>query len=167
MIKFSARIKPHTKPNQAILEIQPWEIEKLRHIDTNKLYVVDIKEFKSKRSLEQNGLMWGLIDKVNKTINGFRATKQSELEIYCQLIEMAQIKRELVATIPEAKPTLESTFRVVREVGKLKTDKGQELTKFLLYKGTSQFNTEEMSRFIDALLDYAIESGVDVREYDN
>ena len=53
------------------------------------------------------------------------------------------------------------------QLGKLKTDKGQELTKFLLYKGTSQFNTEEMSRFIDALLDYAIESGVDVREYDN
>lgn len=167
MIKFSAKIKPHTNPNQAVLEIQPWEVEKLKQIDTNKLYVVDIKEFKSKRSLEQNSLMWGLIDKINKKINGFKATKQSELEIYRQLIEMAQIKRELVATIEEARPTLESTFRVVREVGKLKTDKGQELTKFLLYKGTSQFNTEEMSRFIDSLLDYAVKSGVDVREYEN
>lgn len=165
MIKFSAKLTPSDQPNQALLTVQPWEVENLKQLDTEKLYVVEVKEFKSKRSLEQNKLMWELIDQVNKKLNGWKADKESELLIYTQLIEMAQIKRDYIATIEEAIPTLRQTFRVVKELGKVKLETGQELIRLALYRGTSQFNTEEMSRFIDQLLDYAEQVGIDTREY--
>lgn len=166
MIKFSAKLTPTDQPNQALLTVQHWESESLKQLDSNKLYVISVSEFKNKRSLEQNKLMWELINQINLKLNGWKADKESEMEIYCQLIELAQIKRDLVATIEQARPTLEQSFRVVKEVGTMKAENGVELKKYLLYKGTSQFNTEEMSRFIDQLLDYAEKVGIDTREYE-
>lgn len=166
MIKVNAKIKPTLKPNIIHVEVPFWQLEQLRKLDDKKNYVVEIKQFKDKRSLEQNSMLWGLIHQINLAFNGFKADKKSEMELYCQLVENAQIKRDFIATLPDAKPSLETVYRVVKEANKtIKTDKQVELSTYICYRGSSHFDTEEMSRFIDSVLDLAEQVGIDTREY--
>ena len=52
-------------------------------LDMDKLYVVEIKEPKSKRSLEQNKMLWQLIHAIAKE------THQDDMEVYCACLERA------------------------------------------------------------------------------
>ena len=88
-----------------------------------------------------------------------------ELDVYCQIIEMAKIRTEFIETIPEAITRLSSVFRVVKELEQRESKKGNKTVLVKCYYGTSTFDTKEMSDFIDVLLDYAIQIGIDVSEY--
>lgn len=128
-----------------------------------KPYNLDIKEIKGKRTLQQNAYIWALIHEIDRAINGHRS---DEMSIYCNLIEMSNIRVIPLETIEAAKPELEKSFRVVREVERRKSIKGTDTVVYKCYFGTSVFDKEEMSRFIDNLLDHATEEGIDIAYYD-
>lgn len=126
-------------------------------------YSIEIKEVKGKRTLQQNAYIWALIHEIDLAINGH---KSDEMSIYCNLIEMSNIQVVPLETIEAAKPELEKTFRVVKEIERRKSIKGADTVVYKCYFGTSHFNKEEMSRFIENLLDYAQEVGVETAYYD-
>lgn len=122
-------------------------------------YKIEVTEIKSKRSLQQNKYLWVLINKIAK------AQQMDDLEIYTQLIEMSNIESVFFEGLAKTKQILQEQFRVVKEVETRTSPKGIETVLFKCYFGTSHFSTEEMSTFIDRTLDYAVNCGIDVTEY--
>lgn len=74
--------------------------------DDKKLY--EVKEKKSSRSLQQNKLLWKLIDKIAKN------QKQDDMEIYCALLERANAWSDYIITATEMEDALRKTFRGVK-----------------------------------------------------
>jgi len=126
---------------------------------TDQVYKIEITEIKSKRSLWQNKMMWALINEIAKHEG------MSDNDVYCQIIELAKIRTEFIETIPEAITRLSQAFRVVRVLEERTSQKGVKTVLLKLYYGSSTFDTKEMSDFIERLLDYAAQIGIDVREY--
>jgi predicted RNA methylase len=126
-----------------------------------KDYKVEITELKSKRSLQQNKYMWKYIHEVAKKQG------MDDDEVYCQLIEMANIEAEYLTIIPEAMQRLKERglFRVLKIAEERISSKGVKTLMVKGYYGTSTFNTQEMSDFIDRLLDYCQHVGVDTSEF--
>lgn len=140
------------------LEIALHDIEKLVKFDETDFVRIEIKRQKDKRTLEQNKYIWRLISMIDEKINGFAG---DEMEIYCQVIEEARIKTEYIQALEEAKKYLEETFRVVKELER----RGNSVL-YRCYIGTSQFTKEEMSNFIDVLINRALREGLDVLEFE-
>ncbi len=131
-----------------------------------KRYTLDLKEYKSSRSLEQNRLIWALIGEIDKKINGYATSKDSHLDIYCQIITMAKIRVEYIETLERAKESLDKVFRVVKEVERRTSNKGVETVLYQCFYGTSTFDVKEMSDFIESLLHYAQQCEVSLSGYD-
>ena len=131
----------------------------LTEIDKTKEFKLELTELKSKRSVFQNRKMWALIHEIAYH-EGL-----TDNDVYCQIIEMANLRVEYLQVLPEAIDSLKKVFRVVKEVEERTSDKGKLMKVIQCYYGTSTFDTKEMSEFIDRLLDYASQIGIDVREY--
>lgn len=138
-----------------------------RPIDLNqeKRYEVDIKEYKSKRSLEQNRYLWLLITEIAKKENGGIANQDNITETYTNLLEIANAKFDFILCSPDAIKEFKKRFRAIRINGTV-VIKTVEYTQLQVFYGSSTMNTKEMSQLIDTTLDYAYEVGVnDVDNY--
>lgn len=133
-----------------------------RYLDelTDEEYKLEITKVKSKRSLQQNKFMWEVIGKI-ATVQGMDPD-----DVYCQLVKMARIRTEIIQTLPEAREALLRAFRQVIERDSRVNEKGVQTKIYECYYGSSTFTQEEMSVFIDRLLSYAAESGIDTKEYE-
>ena len=125
----------------------------------DKLYKIEITEVKSKKSLMQLRYLWKLIHEIA------HAEGSDEIEVYCNIIKMAKIKTVFIETVPQAKQDLEKAFRAVIERDVRTSQKGVTTSVFECYYGVSTFDVPEMSEFIDRMLDYATQVGVDLTEY--
>lgn len=85
-----------------IKQVMAWLLKQ----DDKKLY--EVKEKKSSRSLQQNKLLWKLIDKIAKN------QKQDDMEVYCALLERANALSDYIITATEMEEALRKTFRGVK-----------------------------------------------------
>ncbi|WP_050636152.1 recombination protein NinB [Candidatus Stoquefichus sp. SB1] len=85
-------------------------------IDESKKYKIDIAEYRSKRSLEQNSYMWALLTEIDKKINGGKAN--NPVEIYIQCLERAHAKSNFYLCVEDGLDMLKRQFRATREIGK-------------------------------------------------
>lgn len=123
--------------------------------DKTKEYVCDIAEAKSKRSIEQNKLLWELIGKIaNKTHN-------DDIDVYCSLLEKANAKYEYILTANDMEETLKKSFRGVKFIRTQELN-GKECYVYKVYIGSSKMNTQEMTNLIDVALNIAAEYGIEV-----
>lgn len=117
-------------------------IVKLMQLDMTKIYSVEIKEPKSKRSLQQNKMLWELIHKIAKSQN------QDDMEVYCALLERADAKSDYILARPETEEGLRKTFRGVKFIRQQEVNQ----TLFNVYKvyiGSSKMTTKEMNELLD------------------
>lgn len=127
-------------------------------IDESKKYEVNIQEYRSKRSLEQNSYMWLLIGEIDKKLNGGRPNEP--IDVYIQCLQRANAKYDFVYVIHDAVNELKKKFRAMEYIGKVEVN-GVVLENWKIYYGSSTMNTKEMSNLIDCVLDYASEVGID------
>ena len=140
--------------------VPAYQANELAELDKTKEYKITVNELKLKRSEYQNKYLWMLIDKIAKHEG------MTSLDVYTQIIRMANIKTEFIQALPEALDKLRKVFRVVVEVERRTSPKGVETALVQCYYGTSVFDTNEMSEFIDRMLDYAARCEVDLGEYE-
>lgn len=134
------------------------DIEKLKQFVPGEVVKLEIKHQKDKRTLKQNRYIWLIISMIDEKINGYCS---DEMNIYCQIIEQAKIKTDYIQTLEGAKKRLEDIYRVVKEVEK----RGNSVL-YRCYLGTSQFTKEEMTRFIEVLINRAYQEDIDVLQYE-
>lgn len=123
----------------------------------SKDYGIEIREVKSKRSLQQNNYMWALIREIAEAMG-----ESDEMNVYCQALAKANVKFAYILTEPKVKlDDLRMNFRAVQLVNQIEVN-GKEANQFKVFIGSSRFSSEEMSRLIDSLLAMASELGLEV-----
>ena len=121
----------------------------LESLEAGKEYTLTIKEKKKKRSLDANAYAWVLLDKLAAVMH------QSKEEIYKSYIKEIGGNSELVCIKSEAAESLCEGWS--RNGLGWQTDtmpsKLKGCTNVVLYYGSSTYDTEQMSRLIDLIIE--------------
>ncbi len=144
------------------INLTPKQRNEIKEIIDGEVHIRISKAY-NKRTLRQNRYIWVLIDKLDEKINGH---KKDEMSIYINLIHMAKVKFEYLISTKEAKERLSRSFRYVEDMGERKLVNGKKGRLYRCYWGTSMFDTKEMGRFIDCLLDYCAENDINTEAYE-
>lgn len=128
------------------LEIIAW----LYNQDKDKLF--DIKEHKEKRSLNANNYAWLLIGKIAD------AMRLSKEEIYLRMLKDYG-QSEVVSILSSV--NIDGYFKYYEKFGESSLN-GKKFSHYKIYKGTSEYNTHEMSIFIDGVCQEAIALHIEV-----
>lgn len=118
---------------------------------------VEINKVKSRRSIEQNKMLWSLLSEIDKAVNGSRSN--DEWSFYLQALERAGAKCEYVACREAAEDMLKKAFRAVKFVKVYDAEK--KVNEYKCYDGSSKMTTAEMTELIETVLDMAAEAGVE------
>lgn len=131
-------------------------IPDLLKMDMDKLYLCEVKEPKSKRTIEQNKMLWQLIHSIAK------ATHQDDMDVYCGCLERADALSDYIITAYDMEDDLRKCFRGVKFMRKQEVN-GKECNIYKVYIGSSKMNTKEMTELIDITMQIASECGIDMR----
>lgn len=131
-------------------------IPELLKLDMDKLYLCEVKEPKSKRTIEQNKMLWQLIHSIAK------ATHQDDMDVYCGCLERADALSDYIITAYDMEDDLRKCFRGVKFMRKQEVN-GKECNIYKVYIGSSKMNTKEMTELIDITMQIASECGIDTR----
>lgn len=108
----------------------------------NREKLFEIKDHKEKRSLSQNAYAWKLITELG---NVMRLSKE---EVYLQMLEHYG-QSEFVSMLSSINP--KGYFKYYKPMGSgFINDK--EFTHYKIFKGSSEFDTKEMSIFLDGII---------------
>lgn len=116
-------------------------------------YRLQLSEVRSKRSIQQNNLLWALIDDIA------RKTDNDPEDVYIHLLEKANAKYEYIACLPEAEPSLKASFRTIKLMNSFEHN-GKTFNQYKVYTGSSKMNTQEMGILLDETIKLAAEYGI-------
>ena len=134
----------------------------LKDMDTDD-YVIEIKKPKSRKSLQQNNFAWQLMTEIARELSYYPSPES----VYEQLLQLAKIKIDYLA-VPNYEDAIGRMKRIYR-ITKVRDEWHKEnvaMVTLECYLGMSDFNKEEMTRFIEVLMDYAVQNGIDVSGYE-
>ena len=117
--------------------------------DKDKLSI-EVKQYRQHRSLNANAYAWLLIGKIADIV---RAGKD---EIYLKLLKRYG-QSELISVLSHV--PIGNYIKYYEEAGESKLN-GKMFTHYRVYKGSSEFDTREMSIFIDGVVSEAKELGI-------
>lgn len=129
------------------------KLEIIDQLQPNKKYDVTIKQHQEKRSIEANAYAWVLISAISEAVNA------SKDDIYLKMLKQYG-QSEIVSV--KSNIAVSGYFRYYEEFGQ-STLKGIEFTHYKVFKGSSDFDTKEMSVFIDGIVSEAQGLGIDTR----
>lgn len=114
------------------------------------------------RSLNQNALLWALIEEIILNPN---AQSEDKWEMYCYLLSKAKAKYTYISIVEDGLEDfkLAHGVRAVKVVGNETRENGKKFINCLVFLGSSQMTTKEMNKLIDTTLEYAHKLGVDTR----
>lgn len=110
-----------------------------------------IKEYKAKRSLSQNAYAWKLISKMADLLN------QSKEEVYIQMLKDFG-QSEIISTLSEV--NIDGYFKYFELMGKSNI-KNKEFSHYKIYKGSSEFDSKEMTIFINGIIQECKQLGIE------
>jgi hypothetical protein len=112
----------------------------LWQLDKEKRY--EIKEYREKRSLNSNAYAWKLITELGNVL------RKSKEEVYLQMLKDYG-QSEIVSMLSSIDPG--GYFKYYEKFGVGEVN-GKEFTHYKIYKGSSEFDSKEMSIFIDGIV---------------
>ena len=117
--------------------------------DKDKLSI-EVKPYRQHRSLNANAYAWLIIGKIADVL---RAGKD---EIYFRLLKRYG-QSELISVLSHV--PIGNYVKYYEEAGESKLN-GKDFTHYRVYKGSSEFDSREMSIFIDGVVSEAKELGI-------
>ncbi len=118
---------------------------------------IEIKKYRKPRSLDANGYAWVLIDKLAAKLN------MTKIEVYRELIRNIGGVSETVCVKSEALEALQSGWSR-NGLGWFSEEFPSKLdgcTNVILYFGSSSYDTAQMSRLIDLLIEDCKAQGIE------
>lgn len=110
----------------------------------------EVKEYKPKRSLNQNAYAWELIGKI---ADKMRLSKE---DVYYNMLQHYG-QSEIISV--RADINIHGYFKYYEEFGSGKVN-GKDFTHYKIYKGSSEFDTYEMTIFLDGIIQEAQQIGI-------
>lgn len=133
-------------------------LEKINPIDPKKDYEIVIRRKRKKRSLDANNYLWTLLGQLSERLN------LPETEVYREYIK----EMDTYTIVPIKEDEIEGWARdwerghdgwVCVDIGNCRNFKGYHNVK--CFKGSSTFNTKQMSRLIDMVVYDCKEQGIE------
>lgn len=121
------------------------------NLDREKIYDVEIKEHKNKRSLNANSYAWALINKLGNKL------RMSKDDIYIMMLDRYG-QSEVVSVRSDI--DVKGYFQYFKEIGRGFVQ-GKEFTHYKVFKGSSQYDTKEMSILIDGIVSECQDLGIE------
>lgn len=131
-------------------------IQWLFNQDRGKLF--DIKEHKEKRSLNANAYCWAIIGKIAEALR----PPQTKDAVYLEMLK-SYGQSQLVSVLSDIK--IDGYFKYYEIAGE-STLNGKNFTHYRVYKGSSEYNTKEMSLLIDGIVHEAQNLGIETMPQD-
>lgn len=125
----------------------------LLKLPMDKIYICEIKEPKSKRSLQQNRLLWKLINNIAKE------TYQDDMDVYCAVLERADALSDYVITATDMEDALRKSFRGVKFI-RMQEVNGKDCYVYKVYIGSSKMDTKEMTQLLEITMQICNEYGI-------
>lgn len=132
-------------------------------VQTGKVYDVEVKQHRDKRSKNANDLLWEMCTQLAAALS--KAGKVTALEVYRDHIKAIGIAKDFTLTQDEAK-----TLRYLWEqqgsgwiTEQLDYAPDGDSVKVRCYYGSSTYNTRQMSRLIDSVMQDCAAVGIDTR----
>ena len=123
-------------------------IQWLYNQDKDKKF--EIKEKREKRSLSQNSYAWELITKIGNVL------RKSKEEVYLQMLKDYG-QSEIVSILSSIDP--KGYFKYYEKIGTGIVN-NKEFTHYKIFKGSSEFDSKEMSIFIDGIVQECKQLGI-------
>lgn len=150
-----------------ILSLRTPEARKIAEsIKQGRPYTVEIKEFRKKRSLDQNALYWKILGEFAG------AMKMSNAEAHNRMLrDYGQLKRYGdkigLVVLPDTeeieRQTLEDMTEHLKPTSQVKEgNDGRMYRTYMMLKGSSSYDTAEMTRLLDGLIEECRQIGIDV-----
>lgn len=117
---------------------------------------VQVKEFRQKRSLSQNAYMWVLLDEIAKVVGNTKEEVYKELVKDYGVFEVLPLKDEAVKRFSH-NWSKNGLGWFTQTIGKSKL---QGYTNLIAYYGSSTYDTKEMARLLDAVVNECQELGI-------
>lgn len=112
---------------------------------------VEVKQWREKRSLNANNYAWELITKI---ADAMRLNKD---DVYLNMLK-AYGQSEMISVLSSI--DIAPYLKYYEEAGQ-STLNGKDFTHYRVYKGSSEFDTMEMSIFIDGIVQEAKNLGIE------
>lgn len=123
-------------------------------LDKDTLYDVKITKHKEKRSLNANNYLWKLVTEIGNLLN------KSKEEIYLQmLIDYGQ--SEMISILSEIE--VKGYFKYYKLAGSSMLN-GKLFNHYKVYKGSSDYDTKEMSILLNGVVQEARNLGIKTKE---
>ena len=116
----------------------------------DKTLNIEIKEHKQKRSLNANALLWKLCNEIG---NKLRLSKE---EMYLNMLKHYG-QSEIISV--RADVDVNGYFKYFEEIGQGKIN-GKNFTHYKIFKGSSEYDTQEMSILLDGVVQEAKDLGI-------
>ena len=125
-------------------------------LEKGKEYTITFSEKKPKRSLQQNALMWELLNRIALAEDGSLADVEN---IYLQCLEMAGASSTVVTLQEIALDTFKRMYRHIKVLDRFMY-RNKPYVAVQAFTGSSQLNTAEMAQLIDVVIKRAEENGI-------
>ncbi len=131
-------------------------LKQFQDVKDDKELTVQVKEYRQKRSLSQNAYMWVLLNEIGKAVNRSKEDIYKELVKDYGVFEILPLKNEAVKRFNHnwSKNGL-GWFTETIGQSKLKG-----YTNLIAYYGSSTYDTQEMNRLLDAVVNECQELGI-------
>lgn len=126
-------------------------------LDSDKEYILTVKEHKAKRSLTSNGYAWLLMDKLAEKLS------IAKTEIYRRLIKEIGGNNTLVCVQNKGVEALRNGWACngIGWVSDTMPSKLDGCTNVILYYGSSTYTKEQMSRLINLIVQECKQQGIE------
>ena len=144
---------------------QTWAVRQIvQELESNKKELIISLDYASKkRSLDQNSLLWGLLNEEAKALSGGRKDKEITAEkLYYQALNDYGTDT-FVCVKSGCEKELKKVYKKVYIIDKFML-KGEEWLKCRCVIGSSNYTTKEMSDLIEGVLDDIVKAGIDTQE---
>ena len=123
-------------------------------LDKDTVYDVKIDKHREKRSLNANDYLWKLVTEIGNVLN------KSKEEVYLQmLIDYGQ--SEMVSILSEI--DVKGYFKYYKLAGTSILN-GKEFNHYKIYKGSSEYDTKEMSILLNGVVQEAKNLGIKTKD---
>ena len=161
--RFLRKARNEEGRTEITLELSSVQDELIIEEIEKTLYRVNMTPIKSKRTIDQNRLLWQLIHDISEARNGPLGSSQDDWEVYIEALERAQAKFEYVACLPEAYKILQEQFRASKIMNEFEHN-GKTFVQAKVFYGSSKMDVKEMAKLLDTVILMAQEEGVELRE---
>ena len=142
------------------LELERYlDVNQINDIEEEDLLNIKISNARKSRTLEQNNLLWAIINDIDKNVNGV-ATEEGRWQLYIQGIEEVGAEYEDIIIPSTSLDIFKEAFRSL----KILEEKDNQII-VRCFVGSSKFDTKQMGDLIEYFIKSASEAGLTTIDY--